>query len=190
MAQALVNSEMIALLKTSLTGTGAMIACALCINGWPIDRCIEYFELSSRLAFKSRHPFQLFQSIFGNLPVVSPAVQFLLSLLVDSKYSAQRLEMIQQDVYGPKRSIVDSRVANEMGVILGVTLTSTSDTSTYVVTNYSGDSAQRTGGGKCAQRRHEPVLTLIIDYQILKFGGGASSVPLWEVYVQLYLIAT
>lgn len=125
-----------------------MIACALVYNDWPIEKCIEYFEMSSRLAFERRHLFRLFVSLFGDLPVISPAVQFIISLLVDSKYSAKKLEMIQQDVYGQDRSIVDSKEANEMGVLLGVTLTSTDDTSTFVVTNYNGVGERHDSSGK------------------------------------------
>jgi hypothetical protein len=74
-------------------------------------------------------------------------VQVLLSLLRDSKYSADRLEMIQRDTYGPERSMMDSKKASESGVMLGVTLTATHDTHTFIVTNYSGvgDRDGRTG---------------------------------------------
>ena len=121
-----------------LTKSGAMTACALCLNGWEVDRCIEYFELSSRLAFDANHLFRVVAPLVGNVPILSPLLQFLSSLLVDSKYSAKRLESIQKDAYGESRSIVDSNAASEMGIALGVTLTTTDDASTCIATNYNG----------------------------------------------------
>lgn len=115
-----------------------MTACALCLNGWEVDRCIEYFELSSRLAFDANHLFRVVAPLVGDVPILSPLLQFLSSLLVDSKYSAERLESIQKDAYGESRSIVDSNAASEMGIALGVTLTTTDDASTCIATNYNG----------------------------------------------------
>lgn len=115
-----------------------MVVCALFYNGWSIERCIEYFELSSKIAFDRRRTFKIFQSIFGDIPGISTIVQFLLSMLSDSKYSADNLEMILQDVYGQYKSLSGSTKAVEMGTMLGVTLTSASDTSTYIATNYNG----------------------------------------------------
>lgn len=99
------------------------------------------------MAFKKRQLSQLFICLFGYIPILSPTLRFILSLLVDSKYSAKELELIQQNVYGQHRSIVDSNEAYEMGVCMGVTLTSTDDTSTFIVTNYgeAGKSRKRTG---------------------------------------------
>ena len=114
-----------------------MTACALCLNGWAVDRCIEYFELSSRLAFNANHLFRVVAPLVGDVPILSPLLQFLSSLLVDSKYSAERLESIQKDAYGESRSIVDSNAASEMGIALGVTLTTTDDASTCIATNYN-----------------------------------------------------
>lgn len=115
-----------------------MSACALCINGWPIEKCIEYFETTSHVAFANRRLFRCFNLLFGNLPIVSTLLQIVTSLIVDSKYSAKKLEMVLKDVYGQSRSIVDSRFASEMGILLGVTVTSTDDTNTYIITNYNG----------------------------------------------------
>lgn len=128
-----------------------MIACALCINGWPLDQCIKYFETSAALAFEKRPVFQALASLFGHVPLVVPAVQLVISLLVDSKYSAQKLERIQQDAYGINQSIVQSREAAEAGALLGVTLTSTDDTSTFVVTNYNGIGDRPHDQGMCGR---------------------------------------
>lgn len=139
-----------------------MIACALCINGWPLDKCIEYFETSAALAFEKRPLFQALASLFGHVPLVVPAIQLMVSLLVDSKYSAQRLEGIQQDAYGVSQSIVQSREAAEAGALVGVTLTSTHDTSTFIVTNYNGIGDRPHDQGMCDRDRVERVLDLTL----------------------------
>ncbi|KAM3448970.1 hypothetical protein NHJ6243_010036, partial [Beauveria neobassiana] len=147
------------------TSSGAMTACALCLNGWAVDRCIEYFELSSRLAFDSNQLFRVVAPLVGDVPILSPLLQILSSLLVDSKYSAKRLESIQKDAYGVSRSIVDSNAASEMGISLGVTLTTTDDASTCIATNYNGVGGRNNG----------------TDYTTLTFRNGARNVPLWEI---------
>jgi hypothetical protein len=146
-AQALVTLKQVSPSgEYTLTATGAMIACALCINGWPVPKCTEYFETSSRFAFEKRPSFRVVESLLGHLPVVVPAIELVMSLLVDSKYSAGQLEAIQQDAYGVDRSIVDSRHASRSGALVGVTLTRTDDTSTFIVTNYN----------RAGKRRHHP----------------------------------
>src|SRR6478609_8204341 len=86
---------------------GAMSACALFINGWPVEKCITYFETAAAVAFEQRRTIRFLQTILGSVPVLLPLAQFVVSLLGDSKYSAERLEKIQQDVYGPICSIFD-----------------------------------------------------------------------------------
>lgn len=163
-----------------LTVTGAMIACALCINGWSVQECTEYFEKSSRLAFEKRQSFQIVESLLGIVPFVVPALQLVLSLLVDSKYAADRLEAIQQEAYGADRSIVDSRHASGAGAMVGVTLTRTDDTSTFIVTNYNGAGSRRDHPGRCATEARPQSLARP-EYEILRFDQGAAAVPLWEV---------
>ncbi|KKO96629.1 hypothetical protein THAR02_11267 [Trichoderma harzianum] len=60
---------------------------------------------------------------------------------------------------------MDSKEASEMGTCMGVTLTSTDDTSTFIATNYGG-------AGDDSERN---------DYSILKPSSGISNVPLWEI---------
>ncbi|KAM3560564.1 hypothetical protein ARSEF4850_003607 [Beauveria asiatica] len=154
------------------TSSGAMTACALCLNGWDVDRCIEYFELSSCQAFDTNRLFRVVAPLVGDVPILSPLLQVLSSLLVDSKYSAKRLESIQKDAYGESRSIVDSYAASEMGISLGVTLTTTDDASTCIATNYNGLGCQN-----------------VTDYTTLTFRDGARNVPLWEIYFTPHHIA-
>ncbi|KAL7940049.1 acyl transferase/acyl hydrolase/lysophospholipase [Trichoderma barbatum] len=154
------------------TSSGALIACALIINGWSIERCINYFEESSIKAFEKRQLFQLFFCIFGYIPILSPAFRLIMSLLVGSKYSARELEMIQQEVYGQHRGIMDSKEASEMGTFMGVTLTSTDDTNTFIATNY-GDT-----DNDCGRNDKSDISK---DYAVLKPSSGIHKVPLWEI---------
>lgn len=115
-----------------------MIACALCLNGWPVDECIDRFEASSKIAFEKRPSARVLASVLGGVPCVVPIVQFVASLVVDCKYLADNLEATLRDTYGVDRSIVDSGEATRAGAFVGVTLTSTDNTSTFVVTNFNG----------------------------------------------------
>ncbi|UKZ53263.1 hypothetical protein TrVGV298_007055 [Trichoderma virens] len=56
---------------------------------------------------------------------------------------------------------MDSKEASEMGTCMGVTLTSTDDTSTFIATNY-GDAGND-------------------YYSVLKPSYGIHKVPLWEM---------
>ncbi|KAI9146675.1 LOW QUALITY PROTEIN: Phospholipase A1 [Paramyrothecium foliicola] len=173
------------------TSSGAMSACALCINGWPVEKCITYFETAAAMAFEQRRTSRLLQSMLGNVPVLLPLTQFVISLLGDSKYSAERLERIQQDVYGPIRSIFDSNQAKEMGTLLGLTLTSVVDSSAFIVTNYIG--ASDYSENRSMSEIESPVdhyescprLT-IIDYQVLQAEDGMCRVPLWQILARSY----
>lgn len=84
------------------------------------------------------------------VPLMPSLVEFVLSLAIGSKYSAQPLETILQDVYGNDRSIMDSKSLSEMGAMLGVTLTTVQDTSTLVATSYNGVGRRLCDGGKCS----------------------------------------
>ncbi|KAL6406357.1 hypothetical protein AUP68_09147 [Ilyonectria robusta] len=124
--------------ESGLIVIGAMTACALFLNGWSVEKCIQYIDISMCLAFQ-RHLFlRLVLFFIGGFPLLPNVLEFLVSLVVDSKYSAERLEMILRDVYGPSRSIMDSPEANKMGVMLTITLTTTRDAKTRIVTNYNG----------------------------------------------------
>lgn len=126
-----------------------MIACALCLNGWPVDECIERFEASSKIAFEKRPSARALASVLGGVPCVVPIVQFVASLVVDCKYPADNLEATLRDTYGVDRSIVDSDEAARAGALVGVTLTSTDNTSTFIVTNYNGAVSCRGDPGRC-----------------------------------------
>ena len=163
-----------------------MSACALCINGWPVDECIAYFETAAAMAFEQRRTFRFLRSMFGNVPVLLPLAQFVVSLLGDSKYSAERLEKIQQEVYGPICSIFDSKQAKEMGTLLGLTLTSVVDSSAFIVTNYNrapecSENRSASDVGLCMdydKTRHRLTTT---DYQVLRADDGICRVPLWQM---------
>jgi hypothetical protein len=109
---------------------------------------------------------------------------FVASLVVDCKYSDDNLEAALRDTYGENRSIVDSDIAAHTGALVGVTLTSTDSTSTFVVTNYNGAGPARDDPGVCIEKQELfPSLTQRTDYQVLQFSQGAAAVPLREVFV-------
>lgn len=125
-----------------------MIACALFIKGWSVEDCIQYIDVSMLLAFQ-RHLFiRLVLLFIGGFPLLPNLVEFLVSLVVDSKYSAERLEMLQRDVYGSSQSIMDSPEANKMGIQVAITLTTTRDAKTNIVTNYNGIGDRDSGSGE------------------------------------------
>lgn len=72
------------------------------------------------------------------LPLMPSLVELVLSLAIGSKYSAQPLETILQDVYGSRRSIMNADALSGMGAMLGVTLTTVQGTNTLVATSYNG----------------------------------------------------
>jgi hypothetical protein len=115
-----------------------LTACALYINYWPVEKCIDYFERFSQIAFKERRILRFLHPFLEKLPFLAGIIQFVISLLVDSVYSAENLERAQKDIYGSDRSIVDSPATAELGTALGVTLTSVEDVNTFIVTNYNG----------------------------------------------------
>jgi hypothetical protein len=155
-----------------LTTSGAIIACALFINGWSVDDCIASFETLARLAFRPRPSFWI--------PVLSKLYEFVLSLLVDSRYPATNLETALRTVFGTA-SLMDCSKASEMGAMVGVPVTTIRDVSTCVFTNYNGVGRREGHSGK-----HDIIKRLIRgltheDYQILRPAEGTRRIPLWEV---------
>lgn len=132
-----------------LTCVGAMAVCALFINGWSVDDCLRYLHVTVCLAFQRHSLLRLFLFFLGGLPLVPRVLEFLVSLVVDSKYSADQLEMMQRDVYGTERSLTDSHEASKTGAMVAITLTTTDDTSTLIATNYNGAGKRDSGCGQC-----------------------------------------
>lgn len=124
---------------------GAIIACALFVNGWSVEECIASFENLACLAFQPRRSFWI--------PVFSKVYDFLLSLLVDGRYPARNLETALRGVFGPTRSIMNCSKASETGTLVGVPVTTIRDVSTCVFTNYNGVGKREDGSGK-AQRQN------------------------------------
>lgn len=62
----------------------------------------------------------------------------LITLLTDSKYSSANLEASLKAVFGEARTLSDWTVANEMGLHVGMPVTTVEDTATFVATNDGG----------------------------------------------------
>jgi hypothetical protein len=113
-------------------------ACALFINGWTVDECIQYLDVLALLSFQKHMIIRLCLFMVQLLPLMPSLVGLVLSLAIGSKYSAQPLETILQDVYGSRRSIMNADALSDMGAMLGVTLTTVQGTNTLVATSYNG----------------------------------------------------
>lgn len=122
------------------TSSGAIIACALFLNGWSVEDGIASFENLARLAFKPRRS--------ARIPVLSKIYEFVLSLLVDSRYPARNLETALREVFGSTRSIVDCSKASETGTMVGVPVTTVRDVKACVFTNYNGVGKREGSRGK------------------------------------------
>lgn len=118
------------ILESQANVTGAIIACALFINGWSVEDCIASFEDLSRLAFKP--------SLSCWIPILSNLYAFISSLLFDSKYSAGNLETALRMAFGSTRSIMDCSKASEFGTLVGMPVTTIRDVRPCISTNYNG----------------------------------------------------
>ncbi|KAH7303728.1 acyl transferase/acyl hydrolase/lysophospholipase [Stachybotrys elegans] len=136
------------------TSSGAIIACALFINGWSIEDCIASFESLSRLAFTPRWSCWI--------PLLSKIYDFILSILADSRYPARNLEKALQEVFGLTRTMIEYSNASEMGTMIGVPVTTIRDAALCVFTNYNGVGNRETNN----------------DYHVLQ---NSARVLLWEV---------
>ncbi|KAH7012191.1 acyl transferase/acyl hydrolase/lysophospholipase, partial [Microdochium trichocladiopsis] len=112
------------------TSSGAIIACALCINGWDIKVCTATFESFAAEAFKARFPYRV--------PLLTKIYDLCLLMIADCRYSATNLEQSLQAVFGPTRSMLEYSRASEMGILVGVPVTTTSDVSCHIFSNYNG----------------------------------------------------
>ena len=129
-----------------------MAICALFINGWSIEQCLEYLDIATRFAFQRSLPLRIVLSASSLIPGFSLLLQILLALLTNRKYSSRSLEALQKDVYGENCSIMDSDYASENGVKIGLTMTRTHDTKTFISTNYLIDAARENEDGRSHQQ--------------------------------------
>lgn len=126
-----------------LTNLGAGILLRLC-DGWDIQSCKDYFKESARRAFEPRP----LQKLFRGIPWIRKVVLACSLLILDSKYPTANLDTLLQDEYSATRTIMDHSTANELGIKLGITLTSVGDTKAYIATNYNGVGQVRASAGK------------------------------------------
>lgn len=119
---------------------GGIIAAALCINGWPVQRCIEQLEPLAKFAFQPRAS--------SGIPILSPLLNFLISFFADARYPADNLEAALQEAFGSGRSILDCSKATAAGTRVGLPVTTIRDTSTCIFTNYNGVGTRPRGSGK------------------------------------------
>ena len=169
------TSSGMSLFTSVICGTnsvGAIIASALCVNGWTVKDCIASFENLSRLAFRPRRP--------CGIPVLSKIYEFIASLLVDSRYPARNLETALRMVFGSSRSVIDYSKAVEMGTMLGMPVTTVRDASPCVITNYNAVGEREHGSGKLNKQKCGPWAYPSPDYHVLRSKGTTPRIALWE----------
>ncbi|KAE9568008.1 hypothetical protein CGMCC3_g15850 [Colletotrichum fructicola] len=152
------------------TSSGAISAGALCINGWTVDECIGRFESFSQHAFTPRRVPSIpiissFVRLMMQVPVFATVVRAAAVLLFDSRYPSHHIEQALRDMFGSDRSIADYSAADEMGVMVGMTVATVQDASACIFTNYNG--AGQRGGDR--------------DYELLKTNVNGGQVALWEI---------
>jgi hypothetical protein len=184
--------------RLQLIPPGAIIACALFVNGWSVEDCIASFEDLARLAFKPRrsaglsraygfvrsllvHSRYPFRNLETALHVLSKAYEFVSSLVVDSRYPARNLEAALQAVFGSTRSMVECSTASEMGTMVGVPVTTIRNVSTCVFTNYNGVGKRESSSGKAEKTKCISRTLTSVDYHIMPPEEGTRRSPLWEV---------
>ncbi|KAH7393734.1 patatin-like phospholipase-like protein [Cadophora sp. MPI-SDFR-AT-0126] len=144
------------------TSIGGIIAIGLSICGWTIEQATENLERYAELAFQPR-------SIWNtDIPLVSQFLQvidFIISYLADSRYSADNLEAALREAFGSNRSLLDYSTATRTGTCVGVPVTTIRDTSICVFTNYNGVGTRSRDCG----------------YHVFGPSDGSSRVPLWEI---------
>lgn len=65
-------------------------------------------------------------------------MRFVLTLLMDSKYSPKPLERRLKMEFGESRTLTDRSPATANGLLVGITMTTVEDTATFVATNQGG----------------------------------------------------
>ena len=151
---------------------GAIIAAAMCINGWSIENCITHFESFARRTFQR-------QWWWPRIPVLSQIVRIVASVLLDSQYSGAQLEQVLQPILGARSMLACSK-ATEMGTKLGIPVTTIREARACVFTNYNGVGDRRDDTGGSNANLWGATL-ILVDYHILKPKSGLSRIPLWEM---------
>lgn len=108
---------------------------ALCINGWPVEQCIERFEALATIAFQPRPSSRL------------PLFSWMIDFFADGRYAAHNLESALKEAFGKHRSILECSRATASGTRVGLPVTTIRGTSTCIFTNYNGVGTRSPGCG-------------------------------------------
>ncbi|XMA20309.1 hypothetical protein WAI453_013100 [Rhynchosporium graminicola] len=114
---------------------GGIIAIRLSICGWTIEQATENLEHYAELAFQPR---SLWNTEILLISQFLQVIDFMISYLADSRYSADNLEAALREAFGSNRSMLDYSNATRIGTCVGLPVTTIRDTSIYVFTNYNG----------------------------------------------------
>lgn len=113
---------------------------ALFINGWPVNHCIDQFEILAKSAFEPRR--------LPYLPVFSRIYALLMAFLTDGYYPVHNLEEALKKVFGSERSILDCSHATATGVKIGLPVTTIQRAFPCLFTNYNGVGNRPEDSGK------------------------------------------
>ncbi|KAG0133090.1 hypothetical protein HOY82DRAFT_483158 [Tuber indicum] len=80
------------------TSSGGLIVLGLFSRGWSVDECLqEFIRLASRaFTWRPRLPF---------LPILHRAIDYILSFVVDSRYSADHVEVALKEAFGTEQNM-------------------------------------------------------------------------------------
>ncbi len=104
-------------------------------DGKSVGECIKLLQTMARDAFQEREVSML---PFGWTAIGQLLWRFMLTLLMDSKYSPEPLERRLKTEFGESRMLTNRSPATANGQLVGMTMTTAEDTATFVATNQGG----------------------------------------------------
>lgn len=120
---------------------GCLSILALFVNGWSVDVCANTFETLAKEAFKPRGVLHVL--------ILSHIQRLVVWYLSDSLYSAENLEAALKKTFTSDKSIFDCSYATGIGAKLGFPVTTVSETSSCIFTNYNGVGTRASDCGMC-----------------------------------------
>lgn len=100
-----------------------------------MDDCVAATRALAMEVFRPRH---VTQFPLAWVPKMRKFWQTVLSVILDSRYPSRNIESALKKVFRPSRCMSDWSTANEMGLHIGMPVTTTGDASTRIITNYNG----------------------------------------------------
>lgn len=121
----------------------------------------------------------------SHILILSRLQQFVVSYLADSLYSADDLKVALKNSFGKQQSILDYSHATASGAKVGLSVTTISETSSCIFTNYNriGMRAQDCGRRSRKLRKQECNAEAMLGYHVIPAQDGFRRVQVWEMCV-------